>query len=93
MSGYGNRTLSTPQGTYALNNNDTVIAGTNLFRGNDVYSGPAGALSLGGGDVVDAITKLGDRINQLSERPVIARPSEFTGPITIKQQQNIRRSI
>jgi hypothetical protein len=94
MSGYGNRTLSTPQGSYALNNNDTVIAGTNLFRGNDVYSGPAGALSLGGGgDVVDAITKLGDRINQLSERPVIARPSEFATPITIKQQQNIRRSI
>jgi len=93
MSGYGNRTLSTPQGTYALNNNDTVIAGTNLFRGNDVYSGPAGALSLGGGAVVDAIAKLGDRINQLSERPVIARPSEFATPITIKQQQNIRRSI
>ena len=94
MSGYGNRTLSTPQGSYALNNNDTVIAGTNLFRGNDVYSGPAGALSLGGGGaVVDAIAKLGDRINQLSERPVIARPSEFATPITIKQQQNIRRSI
>jgi hypothetical protein len=63
-------------------------------RGNDVYSGPAGALSLGGGGaVVDAIAKLGDRINQLSERPVIARPSEFATPITIKQQQNIRRSI
>jgi hypothetical protein len=94
MSGYGSRTLSTPQGTYALNNNDTVIAGTNLFRGNDVYSGPAGALSLGGGsDVVDAITKLGDRINQLSERPVVARPSEFSTPLTIKQLQNVRRSI
>jgi hypothetical protein len=94
MSGYGQRTLSTPQGSYALNNNDTVIAGTNLFRGNDVYSGPAGALSLGGGGaVVDAIAKLGDRIDQLSERPVIARPSEFATPITIKQQQNIRRSI
>jgi hypothetical protein len=94
MSGYGNRTLSTPQGSYALNNNDTVIAGTNLFKGNDVYSGPTGALSLGGGsDVVDAITKLGDRINQLSDRPVVARPSEFTTPITIKQLQNVRRSI
>jgi hypothetical protein len=94
MSGYGNRTLITPQGSYALNNNDTVIAGTNLFKGNDVYSGPAGALSLGGGGaVVDAITKLGERIDKLSERPVIARPSEFQGPITIKQQQNIRRSI
>lgn len=94
MSGYGNRTLSTPQGTYALNNNDTVIAGTNLFRGNDVYSGPAGALSLGGGsNVVDAIAKLGDRIDKLSERPVVARPSEFTTPITIKQLQNVRRSV
>jgi hypothetical protein len=94
MSGYGNRTLSTPQGTYALNNNDTVIAGTNLFRGNDVYSGPAGALSLGGGGaVVDAIAKLGDRIDQLSERPVLARPSEFATPISIKQLQNIRRSV
>ena len=94
MSGYGSRTLSTPQGSYALNNNDTVIAGTNLFRGNDVYSGPAGALSLGGGGaVVEAIAKLGDRINQLSERPVVARPSEFATPITVKQQQNIRRSI
>ena len=94
ISGYGQRTLSTPQGSYALNNNDTVIAGTNLFRGNDVYSGPAGALSLGGGGaVVEAIAKLGDRINQLSERPVIARPSEFATPITVKQQQNIRRSI
>ena len=59
-----------------------------------MYSGPAGALSLSGGsNVVDAIAKLGDRIDKLSERPVIARPSEFQGPITIKQQQNIRRSI
>ena len=28
--GYGNRTLLTPKGSIALNNNDTVIAGTNL---------------------------------------------------------------
>jgi hypothetical protein len=93
MSGYGQRTLSTPQGSYALNNNDTVIAGTNLFRGNDVYSGPAGALSLGNKDVVDAITNLGNRIDQLSDRPVIARPSEFSYPISVKQLQNVRRSI
>lgn len=93
MSGYGNRTLVTPGGAYALNNNDTVIAGTNLFKGNDVYSGPAGALSLNNGAVVDAIIKLGDRIDQLSDRPVIARPSEFTTPITIKQLQNVRRSV
>ena len=29
--GYGNRTLMGPKGSIALNNNDTVIAGTNLF--------------------------------------------------------------
>ena len=48
MSDYGSRTLITPQGSYALSNQDTVIAGTNLFRGNDVYSGPKGAINLGG---------------------------------------------
>ena len=94
MSGYGDRTLVTPKGAFALNNSDTVIAGTNLFRGNDVYSGPKGALSMSGGsDVVDAIAKLGDRINQLAERPVVARPSEFVGPITSKQLQNSNRIL
>jgi hypothetical protein len=94
MSGYGERTLVTPKGAFALNNSDTVIAGTNLFRGNDVYSGPKGALSMSGGsDVVDAIAKLGDRINQLAERPVVARPSEFVGPITSKQLQNSNRIL
>jgi hypothetical protein len=51
MSDYGSRTLITPQGSYALSNQDTVIAGTNLFRGNDVYSGPKGAINLGGGEI------------------------------------------
>ena len=32
--GYGNRTLLTPKGSIALNDNDTVIAGTNLGGGN-----------------------------------------------------------
>ncbi len=30
--GYGKRILSAPEGTYALNDKDTVIAGTNLFE-------------------------------------------------------------
>jgi hypothetical protein len=30
-SGYGSRTLMGPEGAIALNNKDTVIAGTNLF--------------------------------------------------------------
>jgi hypothetical protein len=49
MVGYGARTLLTPTGAVALNNNDTVIAGTNLFKGDDVASFPKGKLSLGGG--------------------------------------------
>jgi hypothetical protein len=39
--GYGNRTLLTPKGSIALNNNDTVIAGTNL--GGKGKSNPAPA--------------------------------------------------
>jgi hypothetical protein len=104
MSDYGDRTLITPKGAYALNNSDTVIAGTNLFKGNDVYSGPKGSISLNNQnsnsvsntnntEVVDAISKLGDHISLLSNRPVIAKPSEFTSPITMNQLQNIRRSV
>lgn len=60
-SGYGQRVLSTPQGSYALNNSDTVIAGTNLFKGDDVLSFPKNALSVGGGGnsaLLDAISGL-----------------------------------
>lgn len=32
-AGYGNRVLSTPEGSIALNNNDTIVAGTNLNGG------------------------------------------------------------
>ena len=46
-SGYGSRTLMGPEGAIALNNKDTVIAGTNLFpKGDDVVSGPAGAIQM-----------------------------------------------
>ena len=45
-SGYGSRTLMGPEGAIALNNKDTVIAGTNLFKGNDVMSGPAGSMQM-----------------------------------------------
>lgn len=48
MVGYGARTLLTPTGAVALNNNDTVIAGTNLSKGDDVISLPKGSLNLGG---------------------------------------------
>lgn len=43
-SGYGKRILLHPEGSIALNDKDTVVAGTNLFRGDDVVSGPAGSM-------------------------------------------------
>ena len=46
-SGYGSRTLFGPEGAIALNNKDTVIAGTNLFsKGDDVVSSPAGSVQM-----------------------------------------------
>jgi hypothetical protein len=43
--GYGKRILSSPEGTIALNNNDTVVAGTNLFQGN-TQSGEGGITTM-----------------------------------------------
>ena len=79
ISGYGERTLITPKGSYALNNQDTVIAGTNLFRGNDVYSGPKGAINLGGGEIdydklaasmskVQIVTDVTDVVNKTNSK-------------------------
>jgi hypothetical protein len=73
MVGYGARTLITPQGAVALNNNDTVIAGTNLFKGDDVMSFPKGALSMGGTDLtpmINAINEVRTAVRDLASRPV-----------------------
>jgi len=46
-SGYGSRTLFGPEGAIALNNKDTVIAGTDLFKkSDDMVSGPKGAITV-----------------------------------------------
>jgi plasmid maintenance system antidote protein VapI len=47
-SDYGKRTLITPDGAFKLYNGDQVIAGTKLFKGDDVYSGPKDSLTMGG---------------------------------------------
>jgi len=44
--GYGKRTLLAPEGVIALNDKDTVIAGTKLFKGNDVISTPQGTINM-----------------------------------------------
>jgi hypothetical protein len=74
MVGYGARTLVTPTGNVALNNNDTVIAGTNLFKGDDVLSMPKGSLTMdqsaGFASVVEAIKKLTESNNTSANRPI-----------------------
>ena len=89
MSGYGNRTLVTPQGAYALNNNDTVIAATNPFRGDDVYSGPKDSINLGGSINYD---KLASAMSQVQVSANV-RVNDLATPITVYQQQNMRRSV
>ena len=47
-SGYGKRTLIGPEGAIALNNKDTIVAGTDLFsKGDDILSAPPGTMSMG----------------------------------------------
>ena len=55
--GYGRRILVTPNGAFALNNADDIIAGTNLF--------PAGTLQTGGNNS-DLIRKVDNLITALS---------------------------
>lgn len=62
-SGYGNRTLLGPEGAIALNNKDTVIAGTKLFdKGDDVISKGAGEVQMPTQD-----NRTGERTNTLLE--------------------------
>lgn len=78
--GYGNRTLMGPEGAIALNNKDDVIAGTDLFKGNDVSSEGGGSTKMGGkgtmsvgpdmSSVVAAINALGAKVEAMANRPI-----------------------
>lgn len=50
-SGYGDRMLLGPEGAISLNNKDTVVAGTDLFKGDDVISAGEGQIQMG--DAID----------------------------------------
>lgn len=45
-SGYGDRMLFGPEGAISLNNKDTVIAGTDLFKGDDVVAAGEGQINI-----------------------------------------------
>jgi len=65
--GYGKRTLMAPEGAIALNDKDTVIAGTNLGGGGGNRGGGGGESM---GMVVAAIKDLQNSINKLASRPI-----------------------
>jgi hypothetical protein len=61
--GYGSRVLLGPEGAISLNNKDTVIAGTDLFRGNDVISAGAGQIN-----IPQQNNRTGEKTNMLLEK-------------------------
>ena len=63
--GYGKRTLIAPEGAFALNNNDSIIAGTKLFRSDDTISMGAGKVNMGGIDY----NKLASTMSKVQVRP------------------------
>jgi hypothetical protein len=64
--GYGKRTLLAPEGAIRLNDNDTVIAGTNLGGGGGMSGG-----SIDLTPMIAAINEVKIAVNQLMNRPVI----------------------
>ena len=72
QAGYGKRTLLAPEGAIALNNKDTVIAGTNLFgRANDMVSSPEGSVKVGS-DMNKTNALLATLVTQNAKKPQIS---------------------
>ena len=67
-SGYGKRVLHGPEGAISFNNKDTIVAGTNLFKANDMVSAPAGNMQLNNSS--KEMSELKDAILALASRPI-----------------------
>ena len=78
-SGYGNRVLFGPEGAISLNNKDTIIAGTNLRRGDDVMSGPPGSMSIGDGEAKKTNDLLRKVLNRPAPQPTIVMNDQELG--------------
>jgi len=90
-SGYGNRVLLTPNGPYALNNNDTIVAGTNLFKGDDVISTGKGGISVGPdmSSVVNALNDLKTIFAQKNFAPVLRADGTTLATVTAQSSYNL----
>jgi hypothetical protein len=69
-SGFGDRMLFGPEGAISFNNKDTIVAGTDLFKANDMVSAPKGGVTVGGGGSSKDIAELKGAIMALAARPV-----------------------
>jgi len=92
IAGYGARTLITPTGAVALNNNDTIIAGTKLFKGDDITSMPKGSFSFDNSSVVEAIKDLKQTLMTRPAQAFIQGENAFVSNITTKGVQNTYKS-
>jgi hypothetical protein len=70
-SGYGDRVMYGPEGAISFNNKDTIVAGTDLFKANDMVSSPKGTVQVASGnDSSKEIAELKGAIMALAARPV-----------------------
>ena len=69
--GYGDRVLYGPEGAISFNNKDTIVAGTDLFKADDMVSAPKGAVQVASGNNSSKeIAELRNAIMALANRPV-----------------------
>ena len=70
-SGFGDRVLFGPEGAISFNNKDTIVAGTDLFKANDMVSSPAGNIKISQpADNSKDIAELKGAITALASRPI-----------------------
>jgi hypothetical protein len=70
-SGYGSRVLLSPEGAISFNNKDSIVAGTDLFKANDMVSAPQGAVQIASSNNSSKdIADLKSSIMALASRPV-----------------------
>jgi len=69
-SGHGNRVMFGPEGAISFNNKDTIVAGTDLFKADDMVSAPKGAVQISNNSSSKEIAELRSAIMALATRPV-----------------------
>jgi hypothetical protein len=67
-TGYGKRTIVGPEGSIALNNNDTIVAGTDLGQGGEKTESVKSSSSIDLTPMISAINEVTSAVNQLNSK-------------------------